>query len=371
MKEWNQTQAREITAVARVKKDGLYFYIDQTGMPISDGRYTAAKPFSDGLAAVQAAGKWGYIDKNGTMVIPPRYVRAERFSEGLAAVSENGEEWGFINRIGNLVIPFQKEWIPCGPFSNCLARVKQDGRYGFLNMDGKMAVPARWLEATDFHDCLAWVKAPVRYPWQKDCGCINNRGEMAIPLQYWDFGTDFCGSIAAVPILKYRLIDREGKKYRSLKSRKWDNVHVSRRLSWDRIHVSRWKLSPYLTSGDEDAFEGADDLLHGFIDWDGKLCVPCQWDDVKDYEEGLAAVQKDRQWGYIDKEGWNVISCQWHSCERFSCGLAAVRPFRRWDASGEELPFGWGYIDKSGAYVIEPQFDWAGNFIPVGEEYIW
>ena len=56
--------------------------------------------------------------------------------------------------------------------------------------------------------------------------------------------------------------------------------------------------------------------------------------------------------GYIDKTGSFVINPQFDYAGNFAKnGLA-------WVEVGEK----YGYIDKSGSLVIDPQFDWAGDF---------
>ena len=71
--------------------------------------------FHDGLAAVMREDrngdvKWGFIDKKGNVVIPFVYEGAGAFSEGLAAVrrEDRNGDWksGFIDKKGNEVIPF-------------------------------------------------------------------------------------------------------------------------------------------------------------------------------------------------------------------------------------------------------------------------
>ncbi len=49
--------------------------------------------------------KYGFIDKNAKIVIPLIYDEAEMFSEGLAGVVKDGK-WGFINEKGETVIDF-------------------------------------------------------------------------------------------------------------------------------------------------------------------------------------------------------------------------------------------------------------------------
>jgi hypothetical protein len=53
--------------------------------------------------------EFSLIHENGIMVIGPQFNQAGDFSCGLARVKEVTPEgkWGFIDSVGNLVIPFQ------------------------------------------------------------------------------------------------------------------------------------------------------------------------------------------------------------------------------------------------------------------------
>jgi hypothetical protein len=94
--------------------------------------------------------------------------------------------------------------------------------------------------------------------------------------------------------------------------------------------------------------------LNGFIDAKGNVSIPPQYEEAKDFSEGLAAVQvstwregyrttKDR-YGYIDKSGRMVIRPRFDFAQRFSGGIAMVKPTFHTMA----------YIDKAGRYVWGP-----------------
>ena len=63
---------------------------------------------------------WGFIDKSGCFVIEPKFETAKSFSDSLAVVKLNGK-YGCVNRAGELVVP-AKYWL-CGPFSDGRALV--------------------------------------------------------------------------------------------------------------------------------------------------------------------------------------------------------------------------------------------------------
>jgi WG containing repeat len=65
-----------------------------------------AKPFSEGLAAVQIKpkngdfyGKWGFIDKTGKIVIKPKFEEVSSFENGLAYVNKQG----YIDQTGRFI----------------------------------------------------------------------------------------------------------------------------------------------------------------------------------------------------------------------------------------------------------------------------
>ena len=89
----------------------------------------------------------------------------------------------------------------------------------------------------------------------------------------------------------------------------------------------------------------------GFTDESGKIVIPAQFDEVRNFSEGLAPVKQNGKWGYIDKTGEIVIPAQFDYIGNFSEGLASVKQNGKW-----------GFIDKTGKMVIPAQFDDALGF---------
>ena len=65
----------------------------------------------------------------------------------------------------------------------------------------------------------------------------------------------------------------------------------------------------------------------------------------------LFPVVHNARWGYINTNGDLVIPCQFDNAQYFSEGLAAVR-----------LGGFYGYIDTAGRWAIPPQYDYAFPF---------
>ncbi len=78
--------------------------IDENFLPVGEDIYEAAVPFYEAAyAAVKTDGRWGFIDSMGNMVIPCSYEAADSFANGYAAVCVE-EKWGYINVLGETAI---------------------------------------------------------------------------------------------------------------------------------------------------------------------------------------------------------------------------------------------------------------------------
>lgn len=98
-------------------------------------------------------GTWGY-KLFGEFVIPAKFSSAGPFSEGVAAVSINGK-YGFIDKEGKCIIPYRYEFVR--EFREGLAPAKQNGKFGYINKLGQAVIPYKFETAESFKDGLARV----------------------------------------------------------------------------------------------------------------------------------------------------------------------------------------------------------------------
>jgi WG containing repeat len=111
------------------------------------------------------------------------------------------------------------------------------------------------------------------------------------------------------------------------------------------------------TSTDLDRFIFRKKDKLGFIDRNGKIIIPAQFDRIdEDFSEGLAAVSIGDKWGYINPMGKVVISLKFNQALSFQEGLGAIS-IKNKGGSHE-----WGYIDQTGKIAIPPQFQTPGRF---------
>lgn len=92
-------------------------------------------------------------------------------------------------------------------------------------------------------------------------------------------------------------------------------------------------------------------LLYGFADESGVLVIEAQFEDVRNFSEGYAAVCRGGKWGYIDTDGELVIEYQYQSVGSFSDGAARV-------GGGGKF----GFIDDKNNIIVPIVYDRGGDF---------
>jgi hypothetical protein len=165
-----------------------YGFINTKGEIVIPCEYSDAESFSQGLAAVELTEGdhpvWGYIDIEGKSVIQPVFYKASPFSEDIAFVNRKekrkDDDWVAIDKSGNVLFSFPNGVEPKGVYHDGLAKVlerdksaKCEKMYGYMDKEGKIAIPLKFEDADDFENGIAHVK---------DCGGmshydINTAGE--------------------------------------------------------------------------------------------------------------------------------------------------------------------------------------------------
>lgn len=97
-------------------KNNRWGYMDITGKTVIQPRFSAAKPFEDGLAKIKTGDDWGYIDRTGKIIVKPQFNDAgytAEYKNGLivthqqqARLGSNGNSiWkiGYLDRSGKYV----------------------------------------------------------------------------------------------------------------------------------------------------------------------------------------------------------------------------------------------------------------------------
>ncbi|MBE6214654.1 MAG: WG repeat-containing protein [Bacteroidales bacterium] len=135
--------------------NGKYGFV-QNGNVVIPYIYEYASDFNDGLAVVCKSSKFGFIDRTGQTVIPFEYKNSHAigFSEGVCGVTRNGKKWFFIDKSGNRIS--DKEYSCIMPYKSGMAAVYIDDNTAvFVDKSGRQVIDAEFAYAETFHDGIA------------------------------------------------------------------------------------------------------------------------------------------------------------------------------------------------------------------------
>jgi len=101
----------------------------------------------------------------------------------------------------------------------------------------------------------------------------------------------------------------------------------------------------------------------GFVDkTTNEIVIPYKYLNAREFNEGLAAVEKLSGWCFIDKKGDEVIQNKYISVLDFSDGLAAVQIPNKVSYSVYKTRNKVGFIDKTGKVILPPIYNNSRNF---------
>jgi len=213
-------------------------------------------------------------------------------------------------------------------YSQGVARVELNGKYGFIVFSGAEAVPLMYDDALNMTDSLAAVKLNSKW------GFIDRTGNVVIPIKY-DMVTAFSENRAAIFKDNYwGFIDRNGHEVIECIFGYDENVFP--KFNGGLANVKFRDYWGYITSV-------------------GKIAIEFKYDCALPFEGNIAAVQKDSKWGFVDRNGNEVIPLKYdiagNSFPVFKDGLTPVSVDNRY-----------GYIDRKGKEVIPLTYDYTSNF---------
>jgi hypothetical protein len=316
----------------RVKIGGLYGYINRQGKIVCPPRFKWASNFSESLAKVSIEDKEGFIDVDFNVVILEDFKNVYPFSGSRAVVQNKADQYGVIDKDGRMVVPFGRfsRIISFNEGLSAFEEVAANGetKTGFINLDGDVVLPAKYLSASSFSEGVSVVMIPGgeygRY------GGINPSGEFVIEPKFSQLGYFSDGlAIACVDSLKGAgFIDHSGAFV---------------------IEPQFRCISPF--SEGLAQFENAAGI--GFIDTTGKTVIQPRLEIAvaNDFREGRLLFWTDTElnWsGYLDRTGAVAIPVQFIEAFDFKNGLALVT-FGKED--GDEDDVYEAYIDRDGKVI--------------------
>ncbi len=180
------------------------------------------------------------------------------------------------------------------------------------------------------------------------------------------------------------LLDMTGMETVKAVQKDWYNIYT-REKKVGLLGINGWAVKPIegveaIYPGSEKLFPALKSGKFGFINESGEWKVKHQFDAVKKFSNGLAAVQINGLWGYINNQGTIIIGPNFSDAQDFHRGIASVSNNDKSyliSLSGEiitesgfdkisllrdnyyltELNGGFGLINGNGQELLSPKYD--------------
>lgn len=221
--------------------------------------------------------------------------------------------------IKNTIIPFKEDIFIFGEKSG------RNWLYGFMNKEGKEIIPAKYTDIScDYGIAVAeesncYEKKIINKPGtdEKEIGCYDIR------------------------ILSDDRLFIEEYVKRYLSDNKGNTIALLENIE---------KYSPYgkfkdgLLRVKERIDQGEYKIV--FINKNGIKVIETDYEDVSEFNEGLAYFKKDGLFGFINKEGKEVIEPKYDKVSNFYKGVAVF-----------ERDYASGILNKKGEEIVKPKYD--------------
>ena len=321
-----------------VKEFGKWGYINSDGHIMIKCQFDKARQFSEGLAAICIDTVWGFIDTAGKIVIEPKYYNVAQFSDGLCNVAlknDTGIVNAFIKTDGS--VAFISEYSGISPFAYGRATVKINDEVCVIDKSGKIVFNTHYPSggSSPLRDGVVqvwcgkgeWIQEGLSSIWRGDTTRYYDKdGKLLIEIEGMSH-SNFNNGLARVRINdSICFINKKGEV----------------KISPEKPHLAYFEFSDGLAQ----VFIAGPNNKTGFIDTTGKIVIPIQYHEIRDFKEGFAAFKEKDVWGFIDKTGKIAIKPQFEQVDYygFSNGLCLVKQNHQW-----------GYINYNGTFVWKEQ----------------
>lgn len=303
-----------------IGKQKLYDFYDHTGKKLNTESYYSVVNFSDGIAALQVSstsvphladknfnkikdlytyfqGPYSeglayahngqgtmisYLDKKGLEVFSVAAKEGSRCLGGLISVKDKTDRYYLINKTGKQVN--SKTWEEIGIFSDGLALVKDNSKWGYIDAQGNKVIDTKFDIASGFTKGAAVVKLNDKF------FLINKKGEPINNTKYEAAGTPDNGTFPVQKDKLIGLIDSKGNTIIDFKQTYASLLYMSE----DRVWASK-------------------DGKWGLLDDTGKALTEFIYDGANYFKNGYSVVLLNDKYGLINKAGKFIVPAEYKS----------------------------------------------------------
>jgi hypothetical protein len=220
--------------------------------------------------------------------------------------------------------------------------IRQTADGGFISVGHDNRSTSGMVGPGDIWAYVVRTKATGDTLWTRSVGGTRDWGRWSV------YKTEDDGLVIAALDPEDPLMDAYAGRPRKVRP---DSVNIRVILVDPTGNVSRPENPEEIRDFQEGLAAAKLDTKWGFVTESAKFSIPPQFDDASHFSEGLAAVKVGGRWGFIGKNGGYVIQPEFDAVDEFTGGLASAKTGGKW-----------GYIDRTGNYVVPAKFDQVTYF---------
>lgn len=345
--------------IRRKARESLWEYIDLNNNQVIPPSFIDASDFHEGLAAVHDDKGWRYINSKGETIIEGHFISAESFNNNQAVITLESDDKKLkyaISKTGHFIInskicPSLKtsDIYFIGEYKENVAKIHTKNGWGFISRDGDILFDDFAFEVSDlnngeFQSGHGSLFCKPSYNLNKNA-IIYSKGEIIVFPSLFKTAMQSGDSFFLVTngfggIGESAIVDRQ---FRIIVPFTCDEIHHE---VLNENSNEYEKLDYFLCTDRYDSKCGR------YYDAEGDYVIPVNNRLIKTkqsyvfkgyFSEGLGAVLKNDLWGFIDETGNEVIPCIYNNVEDFKDGLCHVTINKTK-----------GVINKQGDFVVLP-----------------
>lgn len=296
----------------------------------------------------------GYMTSQMEIKIPAQFDEARRFHESHAAVNVKGF-WGFIDTEGEMTIP--PKYLGAWSFSSGMAKVQsaQTRKLGFINTKGDTLIPFEYDQAQSPSFGLAPVQKGQYW------GAVNDKNQTVIPFEYYGIKLLSPRYVGLQITERWNIYDLQDE---TVVAKKLQGIYsITDGVFRVKNEAGQYQFldtlgRPLFSNGTDLAYDPEDGVFVRcskdsgcrLFDQEGQaLSEP--YERIRPLGMGRFAFYREGKWGLMDDVGAQILPAQVDQVYTFSDGFA---PYQKDDL--------WGFINRQGTIAAPHIYGLAWPF---------
>ena len=278
--------------LARVHDDLYVFHTDprqyepaRYGLVDSHGqeRYVTHHTLIDNGSSVwerSAEGKYGLVSYTGQRLLETKYDTISALQQGKVYTFSKEGQSGILDKNGRKLVGLDNNFEELHPLKDEFLGVKIDGKFGFVDVLGRLRIANRYDSVTHFHHGMAAVKVLGRW------GYINKSERIIVQPRFE----------GAYPFQEHTAIVKKNGKY--------GMVNTQGKTIIPAVYE---RITP-TPSGNYTLHQQKQQALQvGLASATGKLLIFPKYDTLEDLDNGFVMVSRQGKWGLLAINGRSTI----------------------------------------------------------------